>query len=309
MREGSIFVVLIFPNPWPPDQPITILSKRSDSDLVSLAADPSGRLKLSVVTDGEALVDRVFQPLRIEGGGRAIVSIIWSPAGASLHVNGQEIKADLAAGEAHYTFPKSAEPVDGGIILPGIDLNAGKSEAEQLFLATVADIDAKLVQPNRYTLIRAAGLLRQLFLDEKPLVHVVNRNHRAKLLFERIEYGTQLPLSPDAHWVNPDCSQFPKAQSVSISMDAFLKSPCLTLHQHTASIADLIKVCAHVKGGIHLGKATTDEEKALIDWDEAIKLIGEQPSLLAIGGTCRVALHGLKPLVSAITGTRTKSRI
>lgn len=180
----------------------------------------------------------------------------------------------------------------------------GKSEAEQLFLATLADIDSKVIEGTRYSLIRAAGLLRQLFLDATPLIHDVNRNHRVKLQFERGEYRTQPPVTPDAHWINPDCSPFPKAQTVSIDLDAFLKSPCLTQQRQTASIADLIKACSNVKGGVHLGKARSGEEKAVIDWDKAIELNGEQPSLLAIAGACRVALRGLKPLVSAVTCMR-----
>ncbi len=302
MQEGTIFFVFTFPKPWPPIQPISLLSHSTDLDRVCLTADPSGKLKLSIIYAGQVIADYTFQPLDIEGDGRSIVSITWSKDIASLRLNGKELKLDINAGEERYTLHTSAVTVDRGYIFPGINPNAGKSEAERLFLATLADIDIKVMEGTRYSLIRAAGLLRQLFLDATPLIHEVNRNYRVRLQFERGEYHTQPPITPDAHWINPDCSSFPKAQTVSISLDAFLKSPCLILQGQTASIADLIKACANVKGGVHLGKVTTTEEKVVIDWDNAIEINGEQPSLLAIAGVCRVVLRSLKPLASAITG-------
>lgn len=71
----------------------------------------------------------------------------------------------------------------------------------------------------------------------------------------------------------------------------------------TASVRDLIKICANVKGGVHfsLGKARTLEQNILLDWDRAFTLLGEEPSQRAIAGVSRIVVRGLIPLADEIT--------
>jgi hypothetical protein len=103
--------------------------------------------------------------------------------------------------------------------------------------------------------------------------------------------------------LNPDSSRFPGAQTIEVNLEGFLKAPCLRLEGKTATVRDLIKACANVKGGVHLGRARTSEEDLVLDWDRAFRVIGEEPSLVAIAGVCRVGLSGIEPLVRAITGS------
>lgn len=116
MQQGSIFIVLTFPKPWPPIQPTSLLSQGADSDRVCLTADPSGRLKFSVIHAGKVITDYTFQPIDIEGDGRSIVSIIWTPDGASLNLNSQELKLDIDAGGERHMLRTSVEPVNRGYI-------------------------------------------------------------------------------------------------------------------------------------------------------------------------------------------------
>jgi molybdenum-dependent DNA-binding transcriptional regulator ModE len=60
-----------------------------------------------------------------------------------------------------------------------------------------------------------------------------------------------------------------------------------------ATVRDLISACANAKGGVHLGKARTESEQRLLDWDEVFSVIGTEPSLAALAGICRVTLLGL----------------
>jgi hypothetical protein len=39
----------------------------------------------------------------------------------------------------------------------------------------------------------------------------------------------------------------------------------------------------------------------VLQWDNALKLLGREPSLTAISGIGRIALDGLMPLVEAMT--------
>jgi hypothetical protein len=90
-----------------------------------------------------------------------------------------------------------------------------------------------------------------------------------------------------------DPSPFAGAQRVTRTLDQFLAAPCLRWNGADASVKDLIRACANVKGGVHLGKAKIAEEQALLDWDEVFSVIGEEPSLRALAGVCRVTLVGL----------------
>ena len=116
-----------------------------------------------------------------------------------------------------------------------LDPNVARSEPECLFLGTVAEIDEKVLKDGRYNLIRAAGLLRQLFLDPVPLLHSYK------------------------------------------NLDAFLKSPCFRVGTETASVHDLIRACANVKGGVHLGKTRTSEEDTVLDWDKIFVCLVKNP--------------------------------
>jgi hypothetical protein len=178
----------------------------------------------------------------------------------------------------------------------------GKSEAEYLFLGTVAEIDQRVLEGGRYNLIRAAGLLRQLFLDSTPLLHVVNRTYCQQIEFETIDYRDAPPLSPEVHAIFLDASYFPGAKTIRVNLDTFLKAPCLRVGPMTANVHDLIRACANAKGGIHLGRARTSQENTVLDWDRTFRLVGKEPSLLAVAAVCRIALRGLRPLVRAITG-------
>jgi hypothetical protein len=171
---------------------------------------------------------------------------------------------------------------------------------EQLFLDTVRDIQSKIVENNRYSITRASALLRQLLIDESPLIHQVNRRHRLKLEFETIDFTMKPPLKPLLHWQNLDASPFPRARKVRIDLDGLLRAQCLTFKEHEYSVLDILKACAHLKGGVHSGTPKTDKEEALLDLDEVFKIGPLDGSLAALRGILIVTLAGLRPLIDAI---------
>lgn len=302
MSEGTIFSVLVFPKPWPPQGERELFSGKVEGVDASIAADPAGCLLLTVHEEGQALGVFRFQPLTVKGSGRALMTLTWSGADASLRLNGQEVLLEDNAVGRSFLLKTPDDTPPKGPLFPSLDPAVAKSDVEYLLLSTLADIDQKLLGRTRYSLIRAAGLLRQLLLDDTPLVHQVNRPYRRKIQFEVVDHRTPPPVIPQAHWLNPDASSFPRAQTINLNLDGLLSMPYLILEGTTATVRDLIKACANVKGGVHLGIVRTSEEGAIIDFDRAFRLVGEEPSLFAIAGVCRVVLRGLAPLVRAIHG-------
>jgi hypothetical protein len=298
MNEGTMFVVVNFPAPWPPSTDWALFSRQVEEGRVSLIADTQGAVTLSLKRAHEEPRTFRFQRIRVVGGGRAVLSVAWSGNEASLRLNGHEVGA--FDGE-EFVLQTEGTPIRQERLHGALDVGAAKSEAESLFLATLLDIDQKLEEASRYSLIRAAGLLRQLLLDSPSLVDAANRGHREKFEFEVIDFQEPPPVPHEAHWQNLDPSHFPGAKTVKLNQQRLLQAPVLEMRGATATVRDLIRACANAKGGVHLGKARTSGEDTIINWDRAVALAGEEPSLRAVAGLCRVVIRGLVPLVERIT--------
>ena len=110
-----------------------------------------------------------------------------------------------------------------------------------------------------------------------------------------------MPQEPEDDWLNLDCSLFPGAKTVRISLDEFLNARILKVKGQTATVKDVVKACANAKGGVHLGTAHSNEERLVVNFDETFIALRQDASLCAIEGICRVVLNGLRGLVEAIT--------
>lgn len=297
--DGAIIQVLIFPRPWPPEVEEEIYDSDQGVARVSLIADPTGRLGFQVYSAD--VKEYWFQPIVIEGRGRAIVAFAWTSEDASLRLNGQDVLLDADAHGKAFILKTSDDPVaTKELVIDDVDFSTVKSEAEDLFLRRVVDIDCKVLEDSRYSVINAAAMLRQLFVDSSPLVHVVNRSYSLKLEFEIPDSSGQ-PSVPEGLFETLDVSQFPGAKTVTTNLQGFLNTPCFMSPSETATVRDVIKACANAKGGVHYGKAKNASEELVLEWDRTTRFGGKEPSQRSIAGICRVALRGLKPLVDAIT--------
>jgi hypothetical protein len=234
--------------------------------------------------------------------------LTWSPSGIDLFINGVQLEERVMSAAECGIASSPVGPPAREHLFRGLRLRSGLTEAGHLFLSTVIDLDQRVVAGDRYSLIRASGLLRQLLLDETPLAHVVNREYRTPLEFQTMEFSQAPPVEPEAHWRLLDPEPFPGAQTQNCSLKEFLAAPCLTWRGSCASVTDLIRACANAKGGVHLGRAKIADEQLLLDWDEVFSILGEQPSLRAIAAVCRVALRGLTGLVRAVESGSSPTR-
>ena len=297
----NLFAVLIFPRPWPLGHRRTLLVKRQGSWSIEVVTDGDGHIEV-LLREAERITKHRFQRVKIRGSGKAILNVSWSEEKVSLRVNGIALMlAEEAEGRA-FTL-NDDEPLPDVAPLPlKINTVQGGTEEERLFLGTVGDIEQKYQDGSQYSIIRAAGLLRQLFLDSTPLIEKVNRLHRLKLTFTIPDPSIQPPIPPKEYWKSLDLSHFPGARSVQVGLQQFLKTECLLFGGRVATVKDLIRACANIKGGIHLGRVRKPGEKTIVSFDKVFRLLGEEPSVRALSGLCRVALNGLKPLIEkAIT--------
>jgi hypothetical protein len=297
---GTVVAVMDFPAPWPPLRTVTLFAKDEGGTAVALVAESDARLIASVCYGGE-LRRCCYGPLDLPDAARVILTMTWTPDGISLlSLDGREL-SDRATSASELGDPPSASGVCAfGPIFPNLQFRACSSEEEELFLHTVIDIDQKVTAGDRYSVIRASGLLRQLLLDETPLVHAVNRQYRLQLSFQTVNFSQRLPVEAQAHWRTLDPEPFLGRGTQKCSLKQFLAAPCLAWNGRNACVSDLIRACANAKGGIHFGRTKIEDEQMVLDFDQAIKLSGEEPSIRAIAAVCRVSLRGLNDLVSAI---------
>lgn len=307
--EGMIAGVATLPSPWPPPRTVVLFDKKDGGNRVTLSANSNGSFMASFDQDGRTTETRIFGPLEIVGAAKVIVVLTRSQREIRFHVNGVEIPPE-APGAQPVRLPHQVDNhISGGLVLPSLDCAAGESDDERFFLATLADIDHKVVAGDRYSLIRAGGLLRQLLLD--GLVHAVNHKHRVCIQFTTVDFTRRPPVEIGiaTHWEALDPSPFRGAPTINCSLDRFLAAPCLFRHGVNANVKDLIRACANSKGGIHLGNARRAEEQIVLEWDEVFSMLGEEPSLQALAGVCRVVLVGMRDLAKSITTDGRETRV
>ena len=300
MTEGTVFAVVVFPTPWPPTREVLLFSRQLDQSRIDVHADVSGRLTLNVSGTGGPEFHYKFQPLEIRGSLKAIVALTWSQSEASLRINGESVPADTGADPVPFPLVGTDGPTIPERVFPDLRIRSATTEPERFFLNTLTEIEDKLQERSAYSVIRASALLRQLILDERPLVNEVSRTYGKKLRFETLDYTIEPPVKPDVHWTNLDPGFFPGAKTITVDLRTLLAAPCLTTHGRVATVKDLIKACANAKGGVHLGPPKPGGEETILAWDRSARLLGTEPSLRALAGICRVVLRGLKPLVDEI---------
>lgn len=292
-REGTLSLVMDLPSPWPPASEIELHRVKGDESL-SLSADTKGRLTLRFWL-GEFSSPR----LHVQGSGRTYLVIRWHEGSVSLRLHGNELPLN-DANAAPVVLMDDKTLSQNVLIFPGLTPERA-STPEECFLSTVADLDRKLVEGSHYSLIRAAGLLRQLLLDQVPLVEEINRTHRISLHFEVVDYNHVPPIAFDHHWRFIDPPEPGRGVTVR-GLRGILRVPIYRSGDGIATVRDVIRACANAKGGVHYGPAQGTKERDLLEWDLVAKFFGREPSVAAVVAVGKVVLKGLRPLVEAVLG-------
>jgi len=271
-----------------------------DSTTLQLITRADGSLVLGIGPCGFERQIHVFQRIQISGSGKVLINFSWEDGNASMRVNGQP----LVPGNSSQT-PVLAIETKGELqsspsrIFPTLDLHAARNEAEALFLGTVVDLDKKIIERDWYAALRAAGSLRQLLLD--GLLDRANAVHRVSFIFRTNEFASEPPGPQyEARWINLDPAHISTVTIESLRLGDFLAARCLVFKGNLATVKDIIKACANVKGGVHLGPPKPGAETVVVSFDEICTICGLPASLNALMGLCRITLNAVMPLVVKI---------
>jgi hypothetical protein len=175
---------------------------------------------------------------------------------------------------------------------------------EELFVRRFDDLVLGLKARDNYEVVKVGAILRQLLLDDTPLIHKANRQHRLKLRFIVNDISSkELPVQLDVHFVASglDPSMLSMATGTkSVSLDQFLGLQILSSKTNKFTIRELIKYAANKAGGVHHGDTLDGREAELLRILEKVGGLGFSPITLALRSIARVTLTTLAPLREAI---------
>jgi hypothetical protein len=182
---------------------------------------------------------------------------------------------------------------------------------EELFLNSIDDLQKRVTSGvPEYDVVGISSLLRKLLLDEKPLVHLVNRKLKKKFKFQVniIEpIWKRAGSPPPTIWAQQDGFDPATAMNPLVSnvkLDEMLARVIIISEGYEITVKEVIQHTAHVKGGVHAGKSSTPKEEALDRLAEKWRLGGYEPGIRALQAIGRVVIRGLEPLTTALKANR-----
>lgn len=174
-------------------------------------------------------------------------------------------------------------------------------DSERLFLATLDELARYVAIGDDYAMLRAAALLRQVLMDEFPLMHQVNRAHHLKVTFPVCgRRYTEVVLEDDPAFFSALGGihrSGPASRPEMLSLDHFLATKVLKLGPTVLTVGDLISISANVLGGVHKGIPQTEEEQVLQGFS---RVVGRSITAAQMRPVVLVALEGLAPLAQAV---------
>jgi len=176
-------------------------------------------------------------------------------------------------------------------------------DANNLFLARCAQVEELGKSHQEIDLLDLAARLRQLLLDDDPLVHQANRTHQLKLTFHvgqfRSEPDRYVAILSLEDGLDPD-TRPPGSPSKAINLDGFLGHKVLYVRGHWYSVRDIIKHASDAAGGVHRTDNPRDQHKMIAGYSAGFGIGGLPAAIRQLKAIARVTLKGLRPLIDAI---------
>lgn len=303
MSEGCIANVFSLPALWPPVCDVRLLERvQNGSGGIRVVCTSRGTLLLAIYGSNSVKYYE-SQPLKLIGGRWVVLAVIWNEKFGEIFLNGDKLLL-------HADGVGKMKEVQCGIgperplvrKLPDYTTRVLSNE-EQLFIATLVDLQQKFEKGDHYSLLKASGLVRQLLLDGNPLLHQVNRLHHLKLKFQIIQYEDP-PFSPETYIPSLSPSSGSDGTILQLDLSAFIKTECMKVMGRVITIHQLIDVYAHNMGGIHSGPPGERDslEAELMSLRDTLRVINAP----AIDGTmrdiCEITLQGCIALANAVCG-------
>ena len=196
------------------------------------------------------------------------------------------------------------------------------TESKRFFLDVLEDLRTKCNSKSNYNYVKAAGLLRQLLADEIPLVTIINREYKEKLIFEVVKAIPSAPkksLGSDGlvyesfftvRFINPSSNQ---DNIDKLNFPDFLKHVIFTYGEQDVTVLEILRLNANKKGGVHFDERPKESLKDLyVDMANSTvnytgDITGGAHAVHEIGKITLKALERLEERIKADLGENKKS--
>lgn len=183
-------------------------------------------------------------------------------------------------------------------------------DRDRLFLETLQDLETRSAGgATEYEVLRSAVLLRELLLDESPLLHQVNGERKTPI---RFRVNVRDPIwkiagsPPPSFWARQDgfdpYTALTGPQIADLDLPAFLSQVLIISRGAEFTVKDVIRQVAHVLGGVHAGSAQQAREHALADVSASFRVGGLDPVIRSLAAVGRVVVRALQPLRARVEG-------
>lgn len=175
-------------------------------------------------------------------------------------------------------------------------------EAKALFIQKMGELHEALYSSDQYKMLNSSAILRQLLLDESPLIHIVNKTYKIKLVFkvrknDFLEFPENVP-KPSIRVINPRLSIQGEEY---INLNKFLSFKVAIVDNQPFTIREIIKFVANVLGGVHFDSAKDKEE--LLRKLQELHIFSDVNLLFnLIRNIGLIVLDGLRELKYAVLG-------
>ncbi len=221
---GAQIALMVFPWPWPVRGTVRILKLEGGDEVVQVFATPFGRLLIRLIRNGQRILDWKSQTIRIDGVYKGVMAVLWDERTIRLQLNSVEVLSWAEAGQKEFVLQgvPIQEIASNQPIFFGLRDIRPKDETQDFFIRTISDIQDKILTGDRYELIRAAGLLRQLLLDEFPLIHKINRTFRQDIIFRVLADPGPPPVADfNLYQLGLDPSDWPQMETADLDRKKF----------------------------------------------------------------------------------------
>lgn len=175
---------------------------------------------------------------------------------------------------------------------------------DELFLETISDLRIRVNNDSPYNLVRAAGICRQLLLDKKPLVSIVNSKYKCSLRFTVVNVQNIETYNQDnyiGYWFNILPSS--KSNNIELNLSKFIAYKFIKISPYYYTVKDIIRAASHCMGGIHSFKPENKKEFVLFNNQKNSRLKHNTDSYLSIYAICKVILKSMEQLELKIKDT------
>ena len=179
-------------------------------------------------------------------------------------------------------------------------------DADRLFIGRCHQLAGLMKSHDELRLLDLSALLRQLLVDDYPLIHKANFQRGLKLTFKVGEFR----LAPDQYTeflsledgLDPDTR--PRGSpSKEVDVAGLLRHEILFIRGKPHSVQDAIKYAANVAGGVHHTSNPKERQKLIAEYSSIFVIGGLPAGIRQLQAIARVFLKGASSLISAIEST------